>query len=123
MSEKVERPITITAAALLFGIMGVLQLGVTWTMVISYQKIVAPLLILSGVPDFSVVVPIIIIIAMLAQSVLSIAVAYGLLKLKRWAGILGIVMIIMEVILIGIMGILLNMAGIALIALGWKNLK
>ena len=126
---KIEKPVVIVIAAILFGIMGVLEV-LSGLIITALGPMIQNLLesteFGSFVGGFVILFGGIILVA----GVLDIAVAYGLWELKKWGGILGIILGIISVLLsipfvtidFGF-SLILSLAMVTLIALGWNSLS
>ena len=127
ITEQIERPVAIVIAAILFGIMGILEVlsGLIFAAL-------GPMILMESSELASFVGGSVILFGgiILVAGVLDIAVAYGLWELKKWGGILGIILGIISVLLsipfvtidFGF-SLILSLAMVILIALGWNSLS
>jgi uncharacterized membrane protein (DUF2068 family) len=126
-TEKIERPVVIVIAAILFGIMGVLEVlsGLIFAAL-------GPMILMEYTELASFVGGSVILFGgiFLVAGVLDVAVAYGLWELKKWGGILGIILGVISLLLsipfvtidFGF-SLILSLAMIILIAFGWNSLS
>lgn len=126
-TEQIERPVVIVIAAILFGIMGIFEVlgGLIFAAL-------GPMILMESTELASFVGGSVILFGgiFLVAGVLDVAAAYGLWELKKWGGILGIVLGIISLLLsipfvtidFGF-SLVLSLAMIILIALGWNSLK
>ena len=125
--EKIERPVLIVIAAILFGITGVLEVlsGLIFAAL-------GPMILMESSELASFVEGSVILFGgiFLVVGMLDVAVAYGLWELKKWGGTLGIILGIISLLLsipfVAIdfgFSLVLSLAMIILIALGWNSLS
>ena len=123
-TDKIEKPVVIVIAAILFCIMGIFE--VLSGLIIAAVGPIVGTELSSIIGGFAIVFGGIFVVA----GVLDIAAAYGLWELKKWGGILGIILCIIGLLLslpfVAIdygFSVILNLVMIILIAMGWNSLE